>query len=201
MENSETRQERAYRIVYSVLRPLAAVLYPMRATGRENIPAGPAIVCANHSSYVDPVLVAFAFGKRNYMHFMAKIELRAVPVLGRVLEDAGVFFVDRSKPDIYVVRAAMRFLKDGQRVFLFPEGTRTAEDNQVEAKTGAVRIAEKMGVPIIPVYVPRHKKIFGRVHIAIGRPFRPEGKTHADFARLSDEVMDRIYALRDGSGE
>ncbi|MFR3290367.1 MAG: hypothetical protein ACLTSG_08980 [Lachnospiraceae bacterium] len=72
-------------------------------------------------------------------------------------------------------------------------------DNEVEAKTGAVRIASKMKVPILPVYIPRGKKIFGRVELLVGKPYAVEGKTHEEYLRLADGVMERIYELRDGT--
>ena len=171
----------------------------MRCRGRENIPDGPAVICANHSNYIDPLLVALAFGKENYMHFMAKLELERVPIVGPVLKKCGICFVDRGKADIDAIRNMMRYLKHGEKVFMFPEGTRVEHDNEVEAKTGAVRIASKMKVPIVPVYIPRGKKIFGRVELRIGKPYTVEGKTHEEYEKLADGIMERIYELRDGT--
>lgn len=115
----------------------------MRCRGKENIPEGPAVVCANHSNYIDPLLVAAAFGKENYMHFMAKLELQRVPGRRRRAQKCGICFVDRGKSDIDAVRSMMRYLKRGEKVFIFPEGTRVEHDNEVEAKTGAVRNSVK----------------------------------------------------------
>ena len=145
------------------------------------------------------LLVAVAFGKENYMHYMAKLELERVPIVGPVLQKCGICFVDRGKADIDVIRNMMRYLKHGEKVFMFPEGTRVEHDNEVEAKTGAVRIASKMKVPIVPVYIPRGKKIFGRVELRIGKPYTVEGKTHEEYEKLADGIMERIYELRDGT--
>lgn len=199
MESEQVRDKfiRAYRRVFAVLRPLMALLYPMRCEGRENIPDGPAVVCANHSNYIDPLLIAVAFGRGRYMRFMAKKELRSVPLVGWVLEKIGVCFVDRQNGDAGAVRHTMQYLKDGDKVVIFPEGTRTETDNEVEAKTGAVRIAARLHVPIVPVYIPRRKKVFSRVHLIIGSPYYVDPRDR-DYARLSDGVMESIYALRDG---
>lgn len=187
--------KKAYLRVYSTLKPIATFIYPLRYSGRENIPEGPAIVCANHSNYIDPVLIAFAFGHKNLIHFMAKKELFEIPGLGALLTKCGVFPVDRGANDIDAIRTAMRCLKSGEKILIFPEGTRIAEDNAVEAKTGAVRIAAKLKVPIIPVYVPRRKKAFGRVFVRIGRPYYVNAKSHEDFTAYSRELMDKIAAL------
>lgn len=196
MEEAMAKIREAYNAVYSAIKPLATFLYPLRHTGRENIPKGPAIVCANHSNYIDPVLVAFSFGRENLIHFMAKKEILSAPILGPILKKCGVFPVDRDNSDIDAIRTAMKCLKSGEKILIFPEGTRRNRDNAVEAKTGAVRIASKMQVPIIPVCIPRRKKIFGRVHINIGEPYYVEGSTHEDFLRLADELMDRINSMQ-----
>ena len=155
---SPERERKFFGRMYDLVIPVVKMLYPMRSRGQENIPEGPALVCANHSNLVDPLLLAGAFGKRHFMHFMAKLELSAVPVVGAVLRSCGVYFVDRGRQDIDAIRNTMRFLKRGEKVCMFPEGTRTSEDNSVEAKTGAVRIASRMKVPIVPVYIPRRKR-------------------------------------------
>ena len=133
----------------------------------------------------------------SYMHFMAKLELEKVPVVGPVLKKCGICFVDRGKNDIDAIRNMMKYLKHGEKVFMFPEGTRVGHDNEVEAKTGAVRIASKMKVPILPVYIPRGKKVFGKVELLVGKPYKVEGKTHEEYEKLADGIMERIYELRD----
>ena len=193
------KERRTFGKFYDLLFPLVKALYPMRCRGLENIPEGPAVVCANHSNYIDPLLVAAAFGKENYMHFMAKLELERVPVIGTVLKKCGICFVDRDKSDIDAIRSMMKYLKHGEKVFMFPEGTRVGHDNEVEAKTGAVRIAAKMKVPILPVYIPRGKKVFGKVELLVGEPYTVEAKTHAEYEREADGIMERIYELRDGT--
>ena len=92
----------------------------------------------------------------------------------------------------------MRYLKRGDKIFMFPEGTRTGEDNMVDAKTGAVRLASKMDAPIVPVYIPRRKKLFSRVQLLIGEPYSVEGHNHNEYEQLADGIMERIYELRDG---
>ena len=198
-EQDLERERRSFGKLFDFLKPWVKAFYPMRCRGRENIPDGPAVICANHSNYIDPLLVALAFGKENYMHFMAKLELERVPIVGPVLKKCGICFVDRGKADIDAIRNMMRYLKHGEKVFMFPEGTRVEHDNEVEAKTGAVRIASKMKVPIVPVYIPRGKKTFGRVELRIGKPYTVEGKTHEEYEKLADGIMKRIYELRDGT--
>ena len=184
-----------YAIVYSILRMFFTPLFPMRYIGRENIPEGAAIVCANHTSSVDPLLVAFALKMNQYPHFMAKIELYKVPLLGRILKAIGVFFVDRGKSDVGAIRASMQYLKAGEKIMMFPEGTRVSEDDAIAAKTGAVRLAVRLGVPILPIYVPRKKRLFRGSNVIIGKPYCIEPMEKPDYQALSDELLLRIKEL------
>ena len=192
------RARRWFNVVYSVVVPIVKLIYPIRVIGRENIPDGAAVVCANHSNLLDPVIAAGAFRRRNYMHFIAKAELKGAFILGRLIELCGVIFVKRGTGDIGAMRSMMRCLKNGEKIFIFPEGTRSEEDNMVDAKTGAVRLASKLSAPIVPVYIPRRKRVFSRMDIIIGEPYYVRGSSHDEYEQLAEEIMEHIYALRDG---
>lgn len=197
-DNEDSR--RWFKIVYSIVIPIVKIIFPIKCRGSENMPEGPAVVCANHSNLLDPLIAAAAFGKRHFMHFIAKIELKNVPLIGWLIEKCGVCFVKRGTGDIGAMRSMMRFLKRGEKVFIFPEGTRVGEDNMVDAKTGAVRLASKLDVPIVPVYIPRRKKLFRRMDVLIGEPYKVSGHTHDEYEQLADDIMEHIYELRDGEG-
>ena len=183
-----------YKRWFAVLKPIAAILYPSKVYGRENVNDKPCLVCANHSNYVDPVLVAIAFGKEYPIHFMAKQELFLRKWLANFIGQLGGFGVDRDGADISAVRAVMKYIRGGEKVGIFPEGTRVSEDGAVQAKEGAVRMAAKLRVPIIPVYVSRNKWIFRPVKIVIGEPIYVPSNT-ADFQMVTDELMETIAKL------
>lgn len=185
-----------YMLLFHILWPIVHVLWPYRFTGRETIPEGGAVVCANHSNFIDPILVALAFGKAHFLHFMAKEELFRVPVLGWFMRRAGAFSVNRGTNDIGAIRTAMKYLRGGEKILIFPEGTRVSEDDAVEARTGAIRLAAKLRLPIVPVYLPRKKKLFSHVDVHIGQPYYIENADHSNFGRLSDELMQHISGLR-----
>lgn len=191
-------EKRWFNLIYSIVIPVVKFIYPVRCKGTENIPDGPAVVCGNHSHLVDPLLAAAAFGKKTFMHFIAKFELRSVPLIGWILEKCGVCFVHRGQSDIGAMRSMMRCLKHGDKIFIFPEGTRTGEDNMVDAKTGAVRLASKLHVPIVPVYIPRRKKPFSRIDMSIGKPYSVDGHNHNEYEALAEDIMEHIYELKDG---
>lgn len=188
---------RVYKISYYILFILRAIFYPMKIKGRENIPDGAAMVCCNHSNNIDPILLAYAIGAKHPLHFMAKAELFKTKFLSRVIKIYGGFSIDRGKNDINSIRTAMKLLKDGEKIGIFPEGTRASEDDEVEGKTGTVRLAMKMKVPVLPVYMTRNKRLFHRVYAWIGEPYYVAAEPGADFALLSAELMKKIYGLKE----
>lgn len=186
-----------FRIYYIILYPIIRLLYPFKVIGRENIPDAPMVICANHSSAIDPIILAFCLGFRHFPRFMAKAELGRTFLVGGILRAAGVFFVERGKSDIAALKTAMGILRGGGELMMFPEGTRISEENAESAKNGAIMLASRMGVPILPVHIPRSKKLFRRIDIVIGEPYslpRIHGGSAA-YAGYASELMRRIHEL------
>lgn len=188
-----------YFICYRIAWLLLKILYPYKVYGKENLVEGAAMICANHSSNLDPLLTAMAVGRKRMVHFMAKVELSKVPILGAIIRGCGAFFVKRGEGDITAVRTAMKYLKDGELIMMFPEGTRTAHDGDSAAKHGAVQIASKMSVPIIPVHIPRQKKLFHRMEIHVGEAYTLGRIKRDELEASTEDLMSRIRALGDGS--
>jgi len=190
---------RVFHLLYTVVWPFFNLVHPVKAIGRENIPKGAALICPNHTRASDPFFVLFAFGRRHVMRAMAKAEVMRLPVIGWLLSKAGVFGVDRGSADVAAVKTALRFLKQGDKLLLFPEGTRVGEGESVEAKTGAAMFSVRTGAPIIPVYVPAKKRWFRPTTVVIGKPFTPQvaGRkgTSEEYHAIADDLMARIYAL------
>lgn len=154
----------------------------------------PCLICANHSNYIDPILIALAYGGHRPIHFMAKIELFRFKKFGVFLTKLGAFGVDRDGADISAIRTVMKYIRAGEMVGIFPEGTRVSTDGAVEAKSGAVRMAAKLRVPIVPVYINRRKWIFRKVKIVIGEPIFVAADTE-DFQQVTNELMQTIAEM------
>ena len=195
--------DRVYHLLYAVIWPFFNLFHPVRAVGRENIPEGAAVICPNHTSLSDPFFVVFAFGRRHTMRAMAKIEIMRWPVVGWILSKAGVFGVDRGAADIGAVKTSLRFLKEGCKLLLFPEGTRVGEGESVEAKTGAAMFAVRTGAPIVPVYVPANKRWFRPTTVVIGQPYYPQtaGRkaTSEELHAIAADLMERVRLLGEES--
>mgnify|MGYP000379201803 CR=1 FL=1 len=185
-----------YEFIWSILRPIFSLLHPLRVEGLENVPQeGPVLLCPNHSSAIDPILLVIALGRRYPIRIMAKQQLLKIPVLGA----SEMCIRDSGNSDIGAVKTAIRSLKDGWNLLLFPEGTRVREPGTVAVKGGAAMIAIRSGVQMLPVFIGRQKKLFSRVPIIFGKPYDPQytGRkgTAEEYQANAEEVMRQAYAL------
>ena len=161
-----------FTLLWFLLWPFNLV-HPCKAIGRKNVPEGAALLCPNHTGLSDPLFVIFAMGLSIKPQVMAKAELMRVPVIGWLLSKAGVFAVDRGKSDVAAVKRALKCLKDGEKLLIFPEGTRSKTGELGEAKTGVAMFATRTDSPIVPIYIPAQKKLFRRTPVVFGEPFTP----------------------------
>lgn len=195
--------ESVYRLLYCIVWPFFNLCHPVRTVGRENIPEGGAVLCANHTALSDPLFICFACTLRNKIRPMAKVELSKVPLIGWLLGKAGVIYVDRGHADVKAVKSALLCLKNHGNLLIFPEGTRVHEGEDVSAKGGAALFATRTGSPIVPVYVSRKKPWFRPTTVVIGQPFYPQiqgRKATADeLDQITNEVMERIHTLGEGA--
>lgn len=198
----DRRMDRWFHVLYMILWPILNLFHPICVIGRENIPEGPAVICPNHTTIGDPFYVVFAFGRKYPMRAMAKIQIMRVPVIGWILGKAGVFGVDRGNADMKAVKTALKLLKDGNKLLMFPEGTRVHEGEDVAAKTGAALFAARTNVPLMPVYIQQKKKLFRRNVVVLGQPFMPQyaGRkpTTGELDAITGQLMDKIHALGEG---
>ncbi|NLO46817.1 MAG: 1-acyl-sn-glycerol-3-phosphate acyltransferase [Clostridiales bacterium] len=187
-----------YLLFYTLLYPFFSLVYRTKAYHRERLPEGAALICANHSAYSDIILLAIGLGRKHFLRFVAKAELIKIPLFGFLIKKAGTIGIERGSSDVTAVRSIIRALKDGYKIALFPEGTRLNEDIAGSVKTGAIMIASRTGVPIVPVYIPRRKKLFSTVPVVIGEPYTlgklKGGAEH--YGTYADQLMSKINQLQ-----
>lgn len=193
-----------YKILYCIVIPILRLVYRVKITGRENIPEGAVVVCGNHTSLMDAFFVAMAFGRKEHMAYMAKIELFRTPVIGFIMRKIEAIPVDRGAADISALKTAISVLKGGKKVMVFPEGTRVDGNTASEdgAKTGAAMMACRAGVDMLPVYISTKKRIFGRVNVIVGETVKTdsfEGVGSAKYKKAIRYVFEEILRLgKDG---
>ena len=191
---------RFYRFFHLVFYPILWLLFPFTFHGRENVPNDrPVVFCANHAHAMDPFLLALGLPRTMPIRFMAKKELMDAPLLGWFLGKLGAYSVDRGHSDAKALRTSIESLRDGVSLLVFPEGTRVKHEGDERAKRGAVVIAMRTGVPMLPVYVGTPRKLFRMTHVVFGEPFEARGEarraTPEEYQGYADEIMRRAYAL------
>jgi len=206
-----------YRFVWLLVIPFFRLYTRLTINGREHLPKHGAFVLAPvHRSYLDTPFAGCVRSKR--MRFMGKDTMWKNRQFGWALSALGAFPVTRGTADREALRRAIQVLDSGDPLVLFPEGERKQGPIVQPLFDGAVYIAIKAGVPIVPVGIggservmPKHAKfIFPRkVHIEIGPPIpapvAPEGgrlprtiyqqhseQLHDELQRLFDKAMERV---------
>lgn len=195
-----------------------------RATSLRGLPPGGVIVVANHTSLADGLFLALA-GRRlgRPLRLLGTSGIIDAPVLGRIFRALGFIAVRRSGPNpADALEPAAEALRAGEAIALYPEGriTRDARFWPERAKTGAVRLAFEVGVPILPLASVGAHRVVGRrrrivsllaalvrrpqVTMQLGEPFWPREflrlptsttPSNDDVRRASDEMMRRLVAL------
>lgn len=191
-----------YKIVRAVLDFIFFVIFRLHVEGRENVPqTGAIIVAPNHKSDWDPPLIGVAFNTR-IIHYMAKEELFKNPFLGWLIRQFGTFPVKRGTVDRIAIRQALRELKAGNPLGIFPEGTRIRREGLGRFHSGMASLALMTGTPVVPVAVigsrwMPHKK--GPLAVLIGKPVevKKQRPTDEKVAELNDVVKGKIQGLMD----
>ena len=188
-----------YPILWWILRVCLAIYHWPSFIGRENLPAGPCVICANHSGFADPLWVFLHMGIKNLPWTMARKSLFEKPVFGPFLRTFRAFPVDRDNPDMAAIKKSLGVLKNGERLLIFPEGTRIKKGKKSEPKSGAVMLAQRAGVPLVPVYVTHGRKPFQPIKIVMGEAYTPDWSCRRpDSTELEEktaELMAKVYAL------
>lgn len=185
------------KVIKGVIAVFMKIFFRIKVIGKENIPAeGGCIICPNHKSYWDPPLVV-AFNKR-HINMIAKKELYKNPIIAWVGKIFNVFPVDRNGKDIEAVKHSLKVLKNGEILGIFPEGTRHGIEKGIKVKSGAVQMAIKAGVPIIPAGINGDYKTFKKTKITYGEPIyynNIDAKDKDVAEKLTEELMNKIIEL------
>jgi 1-acyl-sn-glycerol-3-phosphate acyltransferase len=200
---------------YSLIRLAVLLLLRWRTafavTGAAHVPAREAvIIAANHCSYLDFLVLGAAVRRR--LVFLVATEYFARPGPRAFLRFFRSIPTERRKPDpsvISTVRAAVRTLRRGEALAIFPEGWATAEP--LPARAGVALLAAQCGAPVVPVAIVGTDRVLPRgarrparhpVRVHIGAPLPPPpARDRAAYAAFTRQVMGEIDRLGAVGGE
>jgi len=193
-----------YVVCQLVLLVLFSLLFHIRIVHRKRLPArGGALIVSNHQSYLDPILVAM--GTQRPLHPMARETLFRFRPFAMLIRSAYAFPVRRASADLGAIREAMRRLKDGAAVLMFPEGTRTRDGSIAPLQAGLITIAGRAGVPIVPAVIEGAFEAWPRtcwlprphtIRVAYGEPLSAEEVAAGDPETLIKVLWHRMQDLQ-----
>lgn len=171
--------------------------------GLENLPPAdePVVYMANHQSYMDiPALYGYLPVQ---FRIIAKESLFKVPFMGWHLSRAGNIPINRSnrREAMRSIATAVKRIREGTSVVVFPEGTRSRTGELQSLKVGSFKLAAKAGVPIVPITIvgtckvlPKDSLVFhpGRVDVYVGRPVETAGARDERLEELVARVREEI---------
>jgi 1-acyl-sn-glycerol-3-phosphate acyltransferase len=173
---------------------LKAAGVEVRTRGMEHIPADqPVVYAANHQSFFD--IIALAAVLPGKMRFVAKEELRKIPIFGAALKAAGQIYIDRFNraKAFEAYEEAAKAVRDGMNAVIFVEGTRSRTGELLPFKKGAFVFAIAAQVPMVPIYCGGTFDILpkGSVYVRprpvtlyFGKPISTEGMVYDDREKL-----------------
>ena len=193
-----------YKVLRFVLQIIFGILFRPKILGKENVPmTGGMIMAANHLSNWDPPMVGTYMPRP--VAYMAKEELFHNPLLGWLIRSLGAFPVDRDGTDIQAVKTAMKAIREGDNLLIFPEGTTirngvgTHDGLPAHAHSGIAVIGVRAGATLVPVFADGKKRLFHKTRIIFGKPYVPQitGRrgTSEEMQKIADDILREAYAL------
>jgi len=119
--------------------------------GVENVPKEPVLFVGNHRSLYD--IPAFYAKAPKHAGFIAKLEMRKIPIMSTWMKNMECLFLDREniREGLKTILEGIEYIKNGGSLFICPEGTRNHKEQTGEFKEGSLKLAQKSGCPVIPV--------------------------------------------------
>lgn len=168
------------------------LMFRLKLLDLDRIPSsGPVLICGNHQSHLDPMLVGCCSRRR--MNFLAKKQLFRYPPLSWLISFLDSIPIDREGMSAGGIKETLKRLKRNEMVLMFPEGTRTPDGEMKTILPGFCALVKRTGAAVVPVGIqgaweawPRHRgyPLPGRIVMSFGTPLLP-----ADYRDLDDQAL------------
>ena len=150
--------------------PIFRLFRPFRYYGNKKVKDGACLYICNHYGIWDVVYPAMTTSEG--MHFVAKKQVFEMPIIGAIAKKVKAISVNRDHKDVRGLLDCFKCLKNGEKICIFPEGTRNKTDAELlPFQPGAAMMAIRCKVPIVPIMIYERPKLFKTTHILVGDPF------------------------------
>lgn len=176
------------------------ILFPFKLVEKEKVKDGACVLVGNHYRIWD--IVHMACTTREKVHFITKKELYKNKFLAHLCDIVEAIPVSRDGQDAKAVMTALRYLKNGDKISMFPEGTRNRTDEDLlPLKGGAAMFAIKAKAPVYPVMCPHKTRLFRRTKILVGDPidlsaFYDRRLTAEDYEEAEEIIREKMLETK-----
>lgn len=176
------------------------ILFPFKLVGKEKVKDGACVLVGNHYRIWD--IVHMACTTKEKVHFITKKELYKNKFLAHLCDIVEAIPVSRDGQDAKAVMTALRYLKNGDKISMFPEGTRNRTDEDLlPLKGGAAMFAIKAKAPVYPVMCPHKTRLFRRTKILVGDPidlsaFYDRRLTAEDYEEAEEIIREKMLETK-----
>lgn len=180
--------------------PFFRLIFPFRFYGNKKVPDGACVYIGNHYRIWDIVYPAMTTWEG--IHFIAKKSVSKNPFMHFFCKTCKTIDVSRDGTDAKAVIEAIKCLKNGEKISLFPEGTRNKTDAEMlPFKAGATVFAIRTKTPIVPIMQYKKAKPFQIAHIIIGEPFElseyyDRKLTQEEYEEADRKLYDKLISMR-----
>lgn len=174
--------------------------YHLKVEGYENLPKGGCIIAPNHTSFLDPPLLAASLPHE--IHYLARSTLFQNRLLRWLISRLNALPVSGNAQDARLLKQVYKLLRRGEKVVIFPEGFRSADGTLKPLEKGAALIGWKIGCPIVPAYIegtfeiwPRSKKfpkLWGHTRCIFGQPIDPSQFSSLDKKEALKQITETL---------
>jgi 1-acyl-sn-glycerol-3-phosphate acyltransferase len=200
---SKVKNHKTYNVLMPITKVVSTLVFRTKYEGLENIPEkGGFILASNHIHAFDPVIIGSHFPFP--IHYMGKEEFFESFFIGTLFTKMNAFPVARGSADKASVEFAIRLVKEGCVLGIFPEGTRSKDYKPGHAKSGVALIAKAARADVLPVsiYTSDNAKYGSRLTVRFGKMipfeelgFSDEERSSKELREASRLIMERIEEL------
>jgi len=202
-----------WSLVFRLVQVVSLDLFDLKVSGIEKLPKrGPYLLCSNHQSYLDPVVLASALPADLFQRLFAvgTSEIFGEGFMRRLARSLNVIVVDPDANLVSAMRAGAFGLRNGKVLILYPEGERSIDGTPRIFKKGAAILSIHLQVPIVPIAIegfyeawPRNQSFqgFKPLKILFGDPIVPPAESEASeeaYAKLTAVMKSRVVTMWEG---
>lgn len=199
-----------YRVGWLLCFIIFYLFYRHKVYGKEHLPKDGGIIAANHLSFLDPPLLGISVFEP--ICFLARHSLFKPPILSRLLPKLNTFPVKVTveedgtrvtRLDASILRILCQKIKEGQKVVVFPEGSRSLDGTLQPIKPGIGMMARLANCPIIPTYIEgtfevwnkdrKFPKLWGKTSCHFGKPIQWSEFSHLDKKEAEKAIAERLW--------